>query len=72
MSAPYSVSTLAARWGCSKRHISNMVKRGELTGFRIGRQMSQVQILSLRPSFPPFIGDQRQCLAVLPCHSLSR
>ena len=46
---PYSVSTLAARWGCSKRHITNMVKRGELTGFRIGRQMSQVQILSLRP-----------------------
>ena len=43
MSAPYSVSTLAARWGCSKRHISNMVKRGELTGFRIGKQMRFTQ-----------------------------
>ena len=33
---PYSVSTLAARWGCSKRQITNMVKRGELRGFRVG------------------------------------
>lgn len=36
---PYSVATLAERWGCSKRHISNMVRRGELTAFRIGKQM---------------------------------
>lgn len=36
---PFSVATLAERWGCSKRHISNMVKRGELTAFRIGKQM---------------------------------
>lgn len=36
---PFSVATLAERWGCSKRHISNMVRRGELTAFRIGKQM---------------------------------
>ncbi len=36
---PFSVATLAERWGCSRRHISNMAKRGELTAFRIGKQM---------------------------------
>ena len=36
MSNPYSVASLAERWGCSKRHITNMVKRGELRGFRVG------------------------------------
>lgn len=33
---PYSVSTLAERWGCSPRHIRNLVRKGDLKGFRVG------------------------------------
>ena len=36
MTHPYSVSTLAARWGCSKRHITKLVKQGRLQPFRVG------------------------------------
>jgi excisionase family DNA binding protein len=31
-----SVSQVAARWGCSRQHIYNMIRRGELPAFRVG------------------------------------
>ena len=33
---PYSVQTLAERWGCSRRHVTNLIRRGELRAFRVG------------------------------------
>jgi excisionase family DNA binding protein len=30
-----SVSQVAERWGCSRQHIYNMIKRGELPAFRV-------------------------------------
>lgn len=37
MDKPFSTETLAARWGCSPQHIRDMIERGELTAFRVGR-----------------------------------
>ena len=36
MTRPYSVKTLAERWGCSGRHVYDMIKQGKITPFRIG------------------------------------
>lgn len=33
---PYSVETLAQRWGCGESTVRNLIKRGELATFRIG------------------------------------
>jgi excisionase family DNA binding protein len=33
---PFSVATLAERWGCSRRHVSNLIRRGHLQSFRVG------------------------------------
>lgn len=33
----YSVASLAKRWDCSPRHIYNMIRRGQLMAFNIGR-----------------------------------
>ena len=34
---PYSPETLADRWGCSSEKVRQMVRLGELTGFRLGK-----------------------------------
>jgi excisionase family DNA binding protein len=34
---PFSPETLAERWGCSAEKIRQMVHRGELPGFRLGK-----------------------------------
>jgi excisionase family DNA binding protein len=34
---PYSPETLAERWECSAEHIRAMYRRGELTGFQLGK-----------------------------------
>ncbi len=36
MTRPYSVATLAERWGCSRRHVSNLIRKGALQSFRVG------------------------------------
>ena len=33
----YSVKSLATRWQCSERHVYNLIDRGELRSFCIGR-----------------------------------
>lgn len=40
--AVYSPRTLAARWGCSERHIRNMIQRGELAAFRLGQKLVRI------------------------------
>ena len=34
----YTPATLAERWGCSERHVRNLVRRGKLAAFRIGQR----------------------------------
>lgn len=36
MSAPYSVATLAARWGCSPSVVRRLIQKGALQSFRVG------------------------------------
>lgn len=33
----HSPSSLAARWGCSERHVRNLIERGSLKAFRLGK-----------------------------------
>ena len=36
---PYTPDTLADRWGCSGEKVRQLVKQGQLRGFRIGRMI---------------------------------
>lgn len=36
---PFTPKSLAVRWGCSDKHIRNMIERQELEAFRIGRNV---------------------------------
>ena len=45
--APYSVKTLADRWGCSQDTIRAMIARGELPSFRLGGKLLRI---SAQPS----------------------
>ncbi|AUN31998.1 hypothetical protein C0V82_16345 [Niveispirillum cyanobacteriorum] len=37
MSKPFTPDTLAERWECSPRHIRDMINRGQLPAFRLGK-----------------------------------
>lgn len=39
---PYSVRQLAERWGCSEKHIYNLINRGELPTFRAGGTLLRI------------------------------
>lgn len=34
---PYTPETLAERWSCSSQHIRDLVSKGDLRAFRVGR-----------------------------------
>jgi len=36
ITTPFTPKTLAARWGCSERHIRHLIERQELPHFRVG------------------------------------
>src|SRR5262245_65548619 len=36
---PHTPETLATKWRCSARHVRNLIHRGELECFRIGKLM---------------------------------
>jgi len=38
----YTPATLAAEWGCSPRHVRNLINRGELRAFRLGRKLLRI------------------------------
>jgi hypothetical protein len=38
----YTPETLAERWRCSGAHIRNMIKRGDLAGFRYGGKLLRI------------------------------
>ncbi|WP_338531621.1 helix-turn-helix domain-containing protein [Nitratireductor thuwali] len=37
MNQVFTPRTLAERWQCSERHVRNMIDRGELSAFRLGK-----------------------------------
>lgn len=39
---PYTPETLARRWGCSPAHVRGMIRRGELTAFRLGGKLIRI------------------------------
>jgi excisionase family DNA binding protein len=39
---PHTPATLAAEWGCSARHIRNLIDNGELRAFRLGRKLLRI------------------------------
>lgn len=39
---PFTVDTLAERWGCSTSHIRKMVTAGDLTAFGIGGKLLRI------------------------------
>ncbi|MGT2444500.1 helix-turn-helix domain-containing protein [Ensifer adhaerens] len=43
MNKPFTPKSLADRWGCSDRHIRNMIARGELTAYRLGGKLLRIQ-----------------------------
>ena len=38
----YSPQQLAQEWGCSVRHIRDLINRGELTAFRAGKKIFRI------------------------------
>ena len=44
MPRAYSASSLAELWGCSERHIRNMVADGRLRGFRLGGKLLRIPV----------------------------
>jgi len=39
---PFSVETLAARWGISGKSIRHMIQRGEISAFRLGGKLLRI------------------------------
>src|SRR4051812_38872865 len=39
---PFTPETLADRWGCSPKHVRNLVNRGELRGFKLGGKLVRI------------------------------
>jgi len=44
----YSPKTLAAEWGCCANHVRNLVKRGDLKGFRLGDKLLRIRAEDVR------------------------
>ena len=38
----FSIATLAEAWGCSERHIDNLINASKLKAYRIGRRGKRV------------------------------
>lgn len=41
---PFTPETLARRWGCSAKHIRNMVASGALRSFRLGGKLLRIPV----------------------------
>lgn len=39
---PYTPESLAKRWGCSPRHIRNLINRGMLPAFSLGAKLVRI------------------------------
>jgi excisionase family DNA binding protein len=45
---PYTPETLAKRWGCSGKHVRNLLERGELRFFRLGSKLIRIPADAVR------------------------
>ncbi len=43
----YTPETLAQRWGCSSNNAPNLIKRGELSAFRLGARLPRVGLAAV-------------------------
>ncbi len=41
-SKPFTPATLAREWGCSERHVRNLVAAGDLRAFRLGQKLLRI------------------------------
>lgn len=41
--AVHTPETLARRWHCSERHVRNLIARGDLQAFRVGRKLLRIR-----------------------------
>lgn len=44
---PLTVEMVADRWGCSPAHVRAMIRRGELTAFRLGGKLLRVPLAAV-------------------------
>jgi excisionase family DNA binding protein len=44
----YTPKTLAAEWGCSERHVRNLINRGQLRAFRLGGKLLRIPAEAVR------------------------
>ena len=42
MSRPFTPDQVAERWSCSANHVRNLIKRGELSAFRLGTRLLRI------------------------------
>jgi excisionase family DNA binding protein len=52
----YTPKSLAAEWGCSERHVRNLINRGELRAFRLGGKLLRIPAEAAR--------EVEQCSAI--------
>ncbi|WP_424981613.1 excisionase family DNA-binding protein [Maritalea sp. S77] len=45
---PFTPDTLAKRWGCSGKHVRNLIDRGELRFFRLGSKLIRIPADAVR------------------------
>jgi excisionase family DNA binding protein len=43
MTRPYTPATLAERWGCSARHVRDLIAEGQLEAFRLGDKLLRIK-----------------------------
>lgn len=58
LSTLYTPDTLAERWGCSAKHVRNLILTGELRAFQVGPRLLRVTAdavaeFEARPLLPP-------------------
>src|SRR5205807_2282628 len=59
----YTPATLAAEWGCSPRHVRNLVNSGQLRAFRLGQKLLRIP--------PDAVEEYEQCQATASAGSMA-
>ena len=60
MTRPLTVEQVADRWGCSDNHVRNLIHRGELRAFRLGRRLIRVPETALEVRLTPLENGARE------------
>ena len=61
MRANYTVAQLAEHWQCSEAHLYNLIKRGELEAFKVGRstRIAVDEVARIENGLAETVGNQR-------------